>query len=65
MRAGTGRWETADRSRVLAEASMTLSRAVGGGAEGPMEEMEPVEAERPRTWGRRSSSTGFCKEKRH
>ena len=50
---------------MLAEASMTLSRAAGGGAEGPMEEMEPVEAERPRTWGGRSSFTGFCKEKRH
>lgn len=53
LRVGTGR-EVLDRRRALVEVSMT-------GAVAPVEEMDPVEAERPLTCGSRSLSsvTGF------
>ena len=42
LRAGTGR-DISGRRRALVDVS------IAGGREGPVEEMEPVEAERPRT----------------
>ena len=43
LRAGTG-WDIPGRRRALVDVSIA-----GGGRVGPVEDMEPVEAERPRT----------------